>query len=196
VSGLGTSPWARSHFGPVSGPSFPRALLHFHPCNSFRWYQIWDRLVTMECAPPIWCPIFLLEVCSISSLFLLFGISSKVPPFESWESLSSQISGAFWMITPTFYFPELSASILSAGPQGFSPFHLPNTRPGSPLSPIPPSLVHFPSQVPPTLSNINILEHVLLWYGGASFGYIPKSGIVWSLGRYISNFLRNLQIDF
>jgi hypothetical protein len=43
---------------------------------------------------------------------------------------------------------------------------------------------------------MNIVEHVPLWHGGASFGYIPKSGIAGSLGRLISSFLRNLQIDF
>ena len=31
----------------------------------------------------ILCPVFLLEVGSVSSLSLLSGISSKVPPFES-----------------------------------------------------------------------------------------------------------------
>ena len=43
---------------------------------------------------------------------------------------------------------------------------------------------------------MNIVEYVAPWYGGASFGYIPKSGIAGSSGRYIFNFLRNLQIDF
>ena len=43
---------------------------------------------------------------------------------------------------------------------------------------------------------MNIVEHVPLWHSGASFGYIPKSGIAGSSGRSISNFLRNLQIDF
>jgi hypothetical protein len=43
---------------------------------------------------------------------------------------------------------------------------------------------------------MNIVEHVPLWHGGASFGYIPKSGIAGSSGRSIPNFLRNLQIDF
>jgi hypothetical protein len=37
---------------------------------------------------------------------------------------------------------------------------------------------------------------MFLWPGGASFGYIPKSGIAGSSGRSISNFLRSLQIDF
>jgi hypothetical protein len=43
---------------------------------------------------------------------------------------------------------------------------------------------------------MNIMEHVPLWHGGASFGYISKSGIAESSGRNISNFLRNYQIDF
>jgi hypothetical protein len=43
---------------------------------------------------------------------------------------------------------------------------------------------------------MNIVEHVPLWNGGASFGYIPKRGIAGSSGRSISNFLRNLQINF
>ena len=51
VSGLGTSPWARSHIGPVVGPSFPQAPLHFHPCNSFRQEQLWVRDVTVGWQP-------------------------------------------------------------------------------------------------------------------------------------------------
>jgi hypothetical protein len=43
---------------------------------------------------------------------------------------------------------------------------------------------------------MNIVEHVPLWHGGESFGYIPKSIIAGSSGRSISNILRNLQIDF
>ena len=43
---------------------------------------------------------------------------------------------------------------------------------------------------------MNIVKHVPLWHGGASIGYIPKNGIYGSLGRSISSFLRNLQIDF
>jgi hypothetical protein len=43
---------------------------------------------------------------------------------------------------------------------------------------------------------INIVEHVPLWHGGASFGYIPKSGAAESSGGHISNFLRDLLIDF
>ena len=43
---------------------------------------------------------------------------------------------------------------------------------------------------------MSIMENVPLWQGGASFGYISKNGIAGSSGRSISNFLRNLQIDF
>jgi hypothetical protein len=38
---------------------------------------------------------------------LLLGISSKVPPFESWESLTSHVSGASWG-SPNLLFPEVA----------------------------------------------------------------------------------------
>jgi hypothetical protein len=53
-------------------------------------------------------------VDSINSLSLQLGTASKVPPFGSWESLTSQNSGAFWRGPTTSY---LSVSILCAGPQ-------------------------------------------------------------------------------
>jgi hypothetical protein len=43
---------------------------------------------------------------------------------------------------------------------------------------------------------MNSMAHMFLWYGGAYFGYMPKSGIAGYSGRYIFNFLRNYQIDF
>ena len=46
MAGLGVSPWARSHFEPVAGPSFSQAPLHFHPCNSFRQKHLWVRVLT------------------------------------------------------------------------------------------------------------------------------------------------------
>ena len=43
---------------------------------------------------------------------------------------------------------------------------------------------------------MNIKENMPLWHGGASFVYIPKSGIAGSSGRSIFYFLKKLQIDF
>jgi hypothetical protein len=45
-------------------------------------------------------------------------------------------------------------------------------------------------------ATMNMVEHVPLWYIKASFWYTFKSSIAGSSGRSISNFLRNLQIDF
>ena len=41
---------------------------------------------------------------------------------------------------------------------------------------------------------MNIVEHVSLWYGRASFEYMPRNGISWS--RTIPSFLKNHQTDF
>ena len=43
---------------------------------------------------------------------------------------------------------------------------------------------------------MNIVLHVSLLYGGASVGYISRSGITGSSGSTMSNFLRNCQTDF
>jgi hypothetical protein len=43
---------------------------------------------------------------------------------------------------------------------------------------------------------INIVEQISLCYAGASFGYMPRSGIAGSWGRTSSNFLRNHQVIF
>jgi hypothetical protein len=45
VSGLGTSPSAGSHFGPVTKPTFPRALFNFHLFTSFRQEQLRARVL-------------------------------------------------------------------------------------------------------------------------------------------------------
>jgi hypothetical protein len=42
---------------------------------------------------------------------------------------------------------------------------------------------------------INIFDQVSLWYGGVSFGYMPKSGIAGSLDRLVPNFLRNFHAE-
>jgi hypothetical protein len=55
-------------------------------------------------------------------------------------------------VPPTSFFLGLPVYILSAGPEGFSPFLLLNTRSGFPLPPlISPPHVHFPYQVPSSL---------------------------------------------
>ena len=43
---------------------------------------------------------------------------------------------------------------------------------------------------------MNIVEHVSLWHGGGSVGYVLKSGIAETSGRFIPNFLRSFQINF
>ena len=43
---------------------------------------------------------------------------------------------------------------------------------------------------------MNTMEHVSLLYVGASFGYMPKSGIAGSSLKTVSNYLRNDQIGF
>jgi hypothetical protein len=91
-----------------------------------------------------WCPVFLLGVGSMTSLSLLSGISSKVPPYQSCESLTSQVSGVFWRVPQTSYLLSLPASILSDGPQGFSPFPSPSSTSGFPLPYFfPPALFTF-----------------------------------------------------
>jgi hypothetical protein len=55
---------------------------------------------------------------------------------EMWFIYTMDTTQPFKMRTS--YFLRLPVSILSAGPQGFSPFPSPNTRSGSPLLPLPP----------------------------------------------------------
>jgi len=43
---------------------------------------------------------------------------------------------------------------------------------------------------------MNIVEQVSLLYVGASFGYMPRSGIVVSSSSAMSSFLRNIQTNF
>jgi hypothetical protein len=48
-------------------------------------------------------------------------------------SLISQVSGAFWKVSPNLLSPEVAVSILAARSQGFSHFPSPNTISCSPL---------------------------------------------------------------
>jgi hypothetical protein len=43
---------------------------------------------------------------------------------------------------------------------------------------------------------MSIVKHVSLLYVGASFGYLPRSGIAGSSDSTMCNFLRNCQTDF
>jgi hypothetical protein len=45
-------------------------------------------------------------------------------------------------------------------------------------------------------ADMNTVEQVFLLYVGASFGYMPRSGIAGTSGNIISSFLRNHQTDF
>ena len=89
--------WA-CHWTFFSSGSSPFPSLQF-----FQTGTIMDQSFDCGMATPslTWCPVFLLEVGSISSLSLLLGISYKVPPFEFWESLTSHVPGAFWGFSPT-----------------------------------------------------------------------------------------------
>jgi hypothetical protein len=92
----------------------------------------------------------LLEVGSISSLFLLSGISFKVSPFVSRESLTSQVSGTFWRVPQPsisqgclfpFFLLALRASVLF-------PHKITDQIPLFPLIPPP---IHFPPRsLPPS----------------------------------------------
>jgi hypothetical protein len=133
MSGLGSSPWARSHFVPVAGPSFPQAPLHFHPWNSFGQEQLWVRDVTVR-----WQPHPSLDVLSSCWRWALYVTSTYYQAFHLRslplipESLSPPRSLVeFWRVLPTSYFLRLPVSILSTCPHGFST----NTRSGSPLLP-------------------------------------------------------------
>jgi hypothetical protein len=43
------------------------------------------------------------------------------------------------------------------------------------------------------IMNMNLVEHVSLWYFGQPFGYIPRSSVA---GSSVELFLRSGQIDF
>jgi hypothetical protein len=95
-----------------------------------------------------WCPVFLLEVGSMSYLSLLFGISSKVPPFGSWESLTSKVYGAFWSIYSFCWLSGLQSFSLSQYQIRFpSP---PNSLPST----------FLPGSLPPLLWLLSFLSQV------------------------------------
>jgi hypothetical protein len=96
-----------------------------------------------------WCPIFLLEVDSISSLSYCWVFHQRSIPMSSGSLSPPRNLVHSREVPPTSYFLRLLIYILSAGPQSFSPFPSPNTRSDStlPLT-VPTHTVHIPSQVP------------------------------------------------
>lgn len=108
-----------SNLGQSLGPPFSQSLL-FCPCSSYRQEEFWVRVFNsgIEPHPSTWCPVFLLEVDSTSYLFPLrvFRLSSL--PLSP-ESLTSQVFGILQRFPS--HLPRLPVSILSSGPQDFSP---------------------------------------------------------------------------
>jgi hypothetical protein len=119
-----------------------------------------------------WCPVFLLEVGFINFPSLLSGISFKVPSFESWESLNSHVSGAFWRVS-NILFPEFACFHSFCWPSWLQFFSLTQYQISFPLSP-PPSktLSTFPSRsLPPSPLVIG-------------FFFLPSGNEVSSLGHF------------
>jgi hypothetical protein len=111
--------------------------------------------------PSTWCTVFLLEVVSTSSLSPLLDISSKVPPSESWESLTSQVSdtlvhsgGSPHLLSPEvvyFYSFCWPLGLHSWSSQYLVMFPLPFTVPSPtkipPSLPLPSFFFSFPSGI-------------------------------------------------
>jgi hypothetical protein len=158
VSGLGTSPWAESHFGPDTGPPFSQAPLHFHPCSCFRQEQYWVRVVTVGWQPDpsldalSSCWRWALQVSSpywwafhLRSLFLS---PESLWPFRSLvHSGGSLQSSTFWGCLFPFF----------PGPWGFSPFPhaIPDHVPLFP--PLLCSLAHSGPSLPPCILLLKFL---------------------------------------
>jgi hypothetical protein len=121
----------------------------FQSLQFFQTRTLMGQTFNYEMTTPsiTWCTIFLLVGC-ISSISILSGTSYKVPPFESWECLISQVPGVIWSVPPTSYLQRFPVSNLSAGPQSFSPFPSLNTRSGSPLTLLIPLSLPGPSLLP------------------------------------------------
>jgi hypothetical protein len=147
VSGLGSSPGAGSHFGTVTGPSFPQAPLHFHPCNSFRQEHLWVRDVTVEwqpnpspaVLPSCWGGLYIPSLCcqAFHQRSLPVSSGSLSPP----RSLVH--SGG---IPPNLLFPEVACFHSFCRPSGLQYFSLTQYQ-----IRFPPLPIHLPSQVPPSL---------------------------------------------
>jgi hypothetical protein len=122
VSGLGTSPWAGSHFGPIAEPSFPQVPLHFHPCSSFRQEQLWVRVLTVgwQHLPHLmpWLP-----AGGGLYKFFLTTVRHFIYSPSLWVLRVFHLSGQWCILggPPNLHLLRLLVSIL-AGPQSFIPF--------------------------------------------------------------------------
>ena len=82
----------RSQFWLVIAPPFPHSLLYFCLFCSFTETILGQNLWLLDGNPV--CPldaVFLLEMDSLSFLYPLYSISSKVSPFDFWDSLTSKV---------------------------------------------------------------------------------------------------------
>jgi hypothetical protein len=134
VSDLQAFPWARSHFGPVTGTSFPRAPLHFHPCSSFRQEQLWVRVLSVG-----WQPHPSLDALSLCWRWAIEVLSSHCRAFHlrsfpfSPESLSAPKSLVHTGGSPEVaYIPSFC---WPSGLQSFTPTQHQIMIPSSPLWP-------------------------------------------------------------
>jgi hypothetical protein len=155
VSGLGANPWAGSHYGPVAGPSFPQASLHFYLCSSFRQEQLWARVLTVGWQPHpsldalSFCWRWALQVASPQcSAFHLRSLSlvPRVSPPRSLIHSAGSPQPLTWGCVFLFFLLAL---------RDFRPFPLPNTQSCSPLWE---SGVPHPLSLPgPSLSHLWLL---------------------------------------
>ena len=118
----------------------------------------------------IWSSVFMLEVGSISSYSLLYIISSIVPPFQCWESLTSQVSGELWVVPKNPLFPESACLHSFFWPLGFQSVSLTQYQIRIPL-PLNSTLSPFlPRSLPPSPQVI-------------SFFYVPRGNEASSFGH-------------
>jgi hypothetical protein len=127
VSDLGTSPWAWSYFGPVSGPPLPQSLLQFCPCSSFR-----QVLSSLDSAP-----LLHLMPCFSTGGELYKGPLPTVVHFmcgpSHWHLWFSHLQGLWYILEgPSLQGCTLYSFCWPSGLHSRSPL---NTWSCSPLSP-------------------------------------------------------------
>ena len=191
VSSLPT--WDGSQVGSVTRQPFLQSLLHFFffcPWISFRQEQFWIRkidsgLITLS---PHWGPCLSTGLGLFRFPLPLLGISTKIIPTESWESLTCQVTGIYPppQTQDAGYFHSFSWStgLLFCNP---SPTQLPFFS-----LPLP-----FPTQVPPTLC--------LSWlFGSPSYSrywriltWVPLlvSYSLWVVSWILYEFLANIHLS-